>query len=74
MMFLRFTHNDVMFAPPMSRRTHHTRQRTSLPPATSFARQGKHHSKTRDLVDKSRVFDGGEYGTSLEFCEAICTD
>ena len=49
--------NDVMFA-------HHVPQAriiseaTSFPQATSFARQGKHHSKTLDLIDKSSVFDG----------------
>ncbi len=32
----------------------------SLPQATSFARQGKHHSKSSDLVDKSLLFAGGE--------------
>ena len=31
----------------------------SLAKRASFARQGKHHSKKRDLADKSRVFAGG---------------
>ena len=31
----------------------------SLPKAASFARKGKHHSKSSDLEDKSLLFDGG---------------
>ena len=51
----RFTRNDAMLALCV-------RRHISLPQATScekhasFARQSKHHSKTRDLLDKSRVF------------------
>ena len=36
---------------------HSISEAASCAKRTSFARQGKHHSKTRDLVDKSRVFD-----------------
>ena len=60
-MLFAFAHNDAMFA-PVSRRTHHARQGTSLPKATSFARKGKHHSKSSDLVNKSLLFAGGEGG------------
>ena len=61
MMLFAIAHNDAMFA--LTCRRH-----TSLPQATScakhasLARQGKHHSKTRDLVDKSRVFVGAGGG------------
>ena len=45
----------------------------SLPKAASFARQGKHHSKTRDLVDKSRVFDGGGGGSRTRVRKTFLT-
>ena len=52
----RFARNDAMLA-LMCPQAHIISEATSLPKAVSFARQGKHHSKTRDLENKSRVFD-----------------
>jgi hypothetical protein len=55
----------------MCPQAHIISEATSLPKATSFARQGKHHSKKRLLsVDKRRFFVGGAYGILLDFCEA----
>ena len=69
--------NDAMFA-PLSCGTHHARQRTSLPKATSFARQGKHHSKSSDLVDKSLLFVGWDrkirtFSNRVKVCCAAIT-
>ena len=58
---IRFAHNDAMFA-FMCRRHTSLPQVTSCAQHASFARQGKHHSKKRDLINKSRFFAGGDVG------------
>ena len=57
MMLHAVARNDAMFALHVPK-ARIISEATSLPKAASFARQGKHHSKSSDLVDKPLLFVG----------------
>ena len=59
MMLFANAHNDVMFA-LMCPQAHIIAEGNIISKASSFARKGKHHSKSSDLVDKSLLLDGGD--------------